>query len=251
MSSHTASRPDAHRQYLRVAQVILSDIDNGIYESGALLPSDREIARTMSVSRPTVREALVALEVAGVVTSTRGSGVRVSASRLTVLPADLPEVLSRPRELIEARCHTEPALMPLVVERLSEQPLQGLRQTNDEFAASAAGPFATADFARVGLAFHTRLAAMSGNSILANVIGNLASYELHPLWVLLNQSAMRSEAVRRQQVAEHESIVAALAQRDAEQATALLRAHLAGLRDLLFGPAGVADGDGQPGRRAI
>ena len=37
---------------------------------------------------------------------------------------------------------------------------------------------------------------MSGNSILANVIGNLASYELHPLWVLLNQSAMRSEAVR-------------------------------------------------------
>ena len=109
---------------MHVAQAILSDIDNGTYEPGVLLPSDREIARAMSVSRPTVREALVALEVAGVVTSTRGAGVRVSASRLTVLPADLPEVLNRPRELIEARCYTEPALMPLVVERLNEESLQ-------------------------------------------------------------------------------------------------------------------------------
>lgn len=251
MSSQPGPWPDAHRQYLHVAQAILSDIDNGTYEPGVLLPSDREIARAMSVSRPTVREALVALEVAGVVTSIRGAGVRVSASRLTVLPADLPEVLSRPRELIEARCYTEPALMPLVVERLNEESLQGLRDLTHEFAVSAAGPFATAGFARNGLAFHTRLAAMSGNSILANVIGNLASYELHPLWVLLNQSAMRSETVRTQQVFEHESIVVALERGDAEQGTALLRAHLAGVRDLLFGSAGQAPADdGQTGRRA-
>jgi GntR family transcriptional regulator, transcriptional repressor for pyruvate dehydrogenase complex len=234
MSSQTSSLLDTHRQYLHVAQAILADIDSGTYEPGVLLPSDREIARAMSVSRPTVREALVALEVAGVVTSTRGSGVRVNASRLTVVPVDLPGVLNRPRELIEARCCTEPALVPLVVDRLTDDSLARLRQLADQFSALAAKRAASAEFARIGLEFHTSLAEMSGNSILASVIGNLASYELHPLWVLLNLSAMRSQTVREQQAAEHVSIVTALAARDAAQATGLLRAHLEGLRDLLF-----------------
>lgn len=237
MSSHTISLPETHRQYLHVAQAILADVDSGTYEPGALLPSDREIAHAMSVSRPTVREALVALEVAGVVTSTRGAGVRVNASRLTVVPADLPEVLNRPRELIEARCCTEPALVPLVVGRLTGDSLARLRDVADQFAALAAEPSASADFARTGLDFHTTLADMSGNPILASMIGNLASYEQHPLWVLLNLSAMRSRPVRDQQAAEHASIVAALAERDAARAADLLRAHLEGLRDLLFGPA--------------
>lgn len=248
MSSQPASRPGA-RQYLHVAQAILSEIDNGKYQAGMLLPPDREIAKVMSVSRPTVREALVALEVAGVVTSARGAGVRVSASRQTVVPADVPEVLSRPRELIEARCCIEPALAPLVVERLTAQSLATLRQVTDEFAALAGGPVASAEFARKGLVFHTTLAEVSGNSILASVVGNLASYELHPLWVLLNQSAMRPETVRDQQVSEHAAIVAALAERDGIRAGDLLRAHLEGLRDLLFGrqagqvPGGTSAGD--------
>lgn len=236
MSSHTSSLLESHRQYLHVAQAILTDIDNRTYEPGALLPSDRDIARAMSVSRPTVREALVALEVAGVVTSTRGSGVRVNASRLTVVPVDRPEVLNRPRELIEARFCTEPALIPLVVDRLTDASLARLRQATDQFSALAVKPAASADFARIGLEFHTTLAEMSGNSILASIMGNLASYELHPLWVLLNLSAMRSQSVREQQAAEHASIVTALAERDAAQATSLLRAHLEGLRDLLFAP---------------
>lgn len=235
MSNQTAS-PSGARQYLHVAQAILSDIDDGKYQPGTLLPADREIAKAMSVSRPTVREALVALEVAGVVSSARGAGVRVSASRQTVLPAGVPEVLSRPRDLIEARYCMEPALMPLAVERLTEQSLDRLRQATSEFASLAAGPTASAGFARNGLAFHIALAEASGNSILVSTIENLASYEMHPLWVLLNQSAMRSPAVRSQQVSEHEAIVAALADRDAVRAADLLRAHLAGLRDLLFGP---------------
>lgn len=235
MSSQSSSLLESHRQYLHVAQAILADIDNGTYEPGALLPSDRDIARALSVSRPTVREALVALEVAGVVASTRGSGVRVYASRLTVMPAGLPEVLKRPRELIEARCCMEPALIPLVVDRLTIDALARLRDVAARFSALAAEPMVTEEFARIGLDFHTMLAEMSGNSILANAIGNLASYELHPLWVLLNLSAMRSQAIREQQAAEHAAIVAALAERDAPNASGLLRAHLDGLRDLLVG----------------
>lgn len=235
MSNQMTSLLESHRQYLHVAQAILADVDSGTYEPGSLLPSDRDIARAMSVSRPTVREALVALEVAGVVTSTRGSGVRVNASRLTVVPADLPEVLNRPRELIEARCCAEPALIPLVVDRLTGASLAPLHGVTEQFAALAAEPAASAEFARIGLNFHTTLAEMSGNSILASAIGNLASYELHPLWVLLNLSAMRSQAVREQQAAEHAAIVTAVAERDAGLASDLLRAHLDGLRDLLFG----------------
>src|SRR5512132_3751185 len=92
---------DSRRLYRQIADQIAALIDRGEYGAGERLPPERDLAKQLGVSRPSVREALIALEVEGYVEVRVGSGVyvvgnvpRASAS----MPAD-----SGPFELIRAR----------------------------------------------------------------------------------------------------------------------------------------------------
>src|SRR5579859_6372563 len=91
---------DSRRLYRQIADQITSLIDRGEYASGARLPPERDLARQLGVSRPSVREALIALEVEGYVDVRVGSGVYVTrpTQSRAALPAD-----SGPFELIRAR----------------------------------------------------------------------------------------------------------------------------------------------------
>ena len=65
------------RLYRRVADELAGSIRNGPYKTGEKLPAERELAETFGVSRPTVREAMIALEIFGVVEIRHGSGIYV------------------------------------------------------------------------------------------------------------------------------------------------------------------------------
>ena len=62
------------RLYKEVAQRMLDDFSKGQYAVGDRLPAERELAIEYEVSRPTVREAVIALEVQGIVEVRLGSG---------------------------------------------------------------------------------------------------------------------------------------------------------------------------------
>ena len=66
------------RLYVQIAYQIRSLIDNGEFPPGSRFPSEREMAKRLGVSRPSVREALIALEVEGYVEVRPGSGILVS-----------------------------------------------------------------------------------------------------------------------------------------------------------------------------
>src|SRR5450631_2937949 len=93
---------ETRRLYRQIADQIAALIDGGEFKPGARLPPERDLARQLGVSRPSVREALIALEVEGYVEVRVGSGVYVigpgRAARTETLPAD-----SGPFELIKAR----------------------------------------------------------------------------------------------------------------------------------------------------
>src|SRR5689334_18325649 len=100
---------DNRRLYRQIADQIAALIENGEYGSGQRLPPERDLARQLGVSRPSVREALIALEVEGYVEVRVGSGVyvlgRPRASAAPKLPADSgPFELIKARWLIEAEC---------------------------------------------------------------------------------------------------------------------------------------------------
>ena len=69
--------PEARRLYEQISQKLAKSIADGKYEIGHRLPSERELAQAFKVSRPTVREAIIALELDGLVEVRLGSGVYV------------------------------------------------------------------------------------------------------------------------------------------------------------------------------
>src|SRR5512134_3616174 len=94
---------EPQRLYRRIAEQIARLIRRGEYRAGERLPPERDLARQLKVSRPSVREALIALEVEGYVEVRVGSGVYVTHRRP---PVRRPESLTRdsgPFELITAR----------------------------------------------------------------------------------------------------------------------------------------------------
>src|ERR1700676_5332353 len=100
---------EPRRLYRQIADQIRTLIRAGEYVAGKRLPPERDLARQLGVSRPSVREALIALEVEGYVEVRVGSGVYVigaaRAARAEPLPADSgPFELIRARWLIEAEC---------------------------------------------------------------------------------------------------------------------------------------------------
>ena len=69
---------EARRLYRQIADQLRGLIERGEYAVGAKLPTERDLAEQLKVSRPTVREALIALEVEGLVRIRVGSGIYVS-----------------------------------------------------------------------------------------------------------------------------------------------------------------------------
>src|ERR1700761_3154471 len=68
---------ESRRLYRQIAELIGGYIDSGHYPPGTLLPAERELAQQLGVSRASVREALIALEVEGRVSVKVGNGVTV------------------------------------------------------------------------------------------------------------------------------------------------------------------------------
>ena len=80
------------RLYLEVATQIEQQIQNGLIRPGERLPSERELASRFEVSRPTIREAMIALEIAGLVEIKTGSGIYVLTQTEIQAPSLLDDV---------------------------------------------------------------------------------------------------------------------------------------------------------------
>src|SRR5438477_5020017 len=116
---------DNRRLYRQIADQIAALIEKGEYRNGARLPPERDLAKQLKVSRPSVREALIALEVEGYVEVRVGSGVYVvgrGAPRTSArLPAD-----SGPFELIKARWLIESECAALAAKQASKSQVKAI-----------------------------------------------------------------------------------------------------------------------------
>ena len=228
------------RRYLRVAQELLGEISDGHYLVGARLPSDREIALRGGVSRATAREALLVLQLIGVVEASVGAGVYVASA--TPLLDRHDSILAAPAELIETRIWVEPAVVRLCAERMTRTEVDDLYALLREadHAAESNRPFP--EFSDLSLAFHGALAANCRNRVLGSIARQLVEVTEHPLWVLLNQSVLRTVEDRKAQVAHHQAIVDAIAIHDPKAAGDAMKVHLAELEALIVPRAAVSPG---------
>ncbi len=221
------------RRYLDVVEAIETGIEAGEFANGSRLPSDREISQKLGVSRPTAREALLALEFAGLIEIRPGSGTYVT--RPDVSGANGVNLMDSPALLLEARIALEPAIARLCASRLSSDRLKVLK-ADLRLAAAETGPNGSpTELVRLGLEFHKHLSAGCENAILASLCGSLVSVNDHPLWTLLNRQAMLTVKARKTQVDAHRTILEAIATGDADGAYQAMRTHLDRLSTLLVG----------------
>lgn len=213
---------EARRLYRQVADQLRSLIDRGEYAVGSRLPTERELAEQLRVSRPTVREALIALEVEGRVRIRVGSGIYVIEPAAIAAPA-AASVIEGPFELLRAREFLESAI--------AEQAARVA--TRDDIARIDASLLAMENVEHPGeasmvhdRAFHVAIAGSLGNAVLVRVVGELFDQRLNPYFAQLAHY-FESPGTWRTALDEHRAVREAIAAHDPQAAREAMRAHLA------------------------
>jgi GntR family hexuronate regulon transcriptional repressor len=227
MSSATQ---DTQKLYQQIARTLAAAIEDGRYAPGDRLPSERELADDFGVSRPTIRDAMIALEFQGLVEARQGSGVYVKAA--PQISEDAAERDVSALELVEARRLFEGEACALASTIITDEQLALL----DHLVADMARDVAAEDLERHELEFHVAVARATGNAAICATVEDL--------WRLRQQSSNCAATLRRARsggrgdfITEHRNIATALRTRDPRTARQAMHAHLAQVIDDLLGLA--------------
>jgi len=212
---------DNRRLYRQIADQIAALIDAGEYAPGQRLPPERDLAKQLGVSRPSVREALIALEVEGYVEVRMGSGVYVADPRGSAGAARLPAD-SGPFELIRARWMIESECAALAAKEATKAQVRAIEEAVNEMESVRDRGVVPLEADR---AFHLRIAEATGNSALALVVQTLWAQRTGPLFLRLEHH-YDTPALWTVAIKEHRDIVAAIARRDPAAARAAMRRHM-------------------------
>lgn len=232
-----ADAPGKHpRRFMHVAQQLLASIHTGKLTPGDALPPDRTLAIDYAVSRPTVREALLALELLGVVEIRHGSGVYVCDQTLGHISSKEDAWFAASTSaLFEARTAVEPKITRLCAARLRSADTRRLAASINRAQKAIDSNADYAVFIDLQMQFHQLLSDGCNSPLLADINAHLMSMEEHPLWALLNQHIMRTRDQRQAQVDEHKTILDHVKRGDGEAAAAAMRDHITNLGRSVIG----------------
>ncbi|HEY2660545.1 MAG TPA: FadR/GntR family transcriptional regulator [Caulobacteraceae bacterium] len=224
-----AEKQETGRLYERVALDLAGKIARSVYAIGQRLPSERDLAQAYAVSRPTVREAIIALELDGLVEVRLGSGVYVTAKRPRGGKANETDI--GPFELLEARRAIESEACALAAVRITDEELDQLRLLVTEMQVENAHDVTLSEDA--DRRFHMLIAASTKNSAMIAAVQMLWDARARsPQYQLLSAKALAAGVAPR--IDEHAEIVEALETRKPETARQAMRCHLTRVLDSLL-----------------
>jgi len=205
-----------------VVQRIKELLQQGELKAGSRLPPERELAEMLEISRPSLRTALKALSVMGIIRAKPGAGTFIADS--------LPKVLNEPMEfwtllqntqtteLFEARRIIEAGLVELAAERATSEHLKAIAAEIEGMRKSLNDP---EKFLQHDVRFHQALAAAAGNKVMSGVMDTVAE-----LLLQVRRESIARASDKEDAVDWHERIYEAVRQREARRAKEILTAHL-------------------------
>ncbi len=219
------------RLYRQIADQLRALIHAGEFVVGSRLPAERDLALQLGVSRPSVREALIALEVEGLVEVRMGSGIVVIA-REPAASATPVDAAFGPFEIIRARQVIECELAAMAALATGPADVAALQDALDLMRADMAQGQAPVRGDRL---FHLRIAEAADNGPLLRTVTDLYDERNTPLFGQLGQ---HFETLPGWQLAlaEHQAVADAIARRDPEAARAAMHRHLQQSHDRLAVP---------------
>jgi len=220
-------RIETRKIYARVTDQILELVKNGSLGPGDQLPSEVRMAEQLGVGRSSVREALRALEILGIVESRSGIGSFVKRRSLpSAIVPGLQALTGKgtPLEILEARKAIEPQIAYLAALQRSEDDLEALERTVDlmEREVAKGGGRGTDE----DLQIHMLLASACKNPMLIDVFRLVKDRMLKRFWrvVTIEDFSTRERMVAY--VAHHREILSHLQRREAAEAAAVMLRHL-------------------------
>jgi DNA-binding FadR family transcriptional regulator len=220
---------DNRRLYEQIAQQLAGDIASGKYEVGQRLPSERELAQVFAVSRPTVREAIIALELDQLVDVRTGSGVYVVNRTPPGGKAGATDM--GPFELLEARRAIEGEACALAASRIDDSQLEELDALVAEMRNENKHDVVRSEDA--DRRFHELIARATQNSGMIAAVQMLWDARARSPQYRLLSTKVRAMGVKPR-IDEHTAIVKALRRHDADAARAAMRDHLSRVIEALL-----------------
>lgn len=215
--------------YIQIADQIRDQILNGAVEAGQQLPSERDLAASLGVSRPTVREALIALEVAGLVEVRVGVGAFIRDRGAA--PVSLPELSASPLEVTAVRQLLEPEAAALASQMISPEGTAHLAETLRQMRRETAEGRWSFETDRV---LHMTMAEACGNAVLRDMLDGLWKARGDEVDTRFHQHLQEVGSVRAHILIDHEAIVAAIVSGNAEGAREAMRRHLQFVSDAML-----------------
>ncbi len=212
---------EPQRLYRQIADQLRALIGRGEFAAGARLPAERDLARQLGVSRPSVREALIALEVEGWVEVRTGSGVYVlDRSQRPAAPISVTEW--GPLELIRARRVVEGETAALAAVHGKRRDFDAMQRAIDSMEALADRNVMPLEGDR---AFHLAIVEASGNTVLIETVQGFWDARKGPLFTRLG-GYFETVVSWRRAIAEHVAIRDAIVARDASAARTAMHEHM-------------------------
>jgi DNA-binding FadR family transcriptional regulator len=218
---------ETKRLYRQIAEQVRALIASGEFPLGSRLPPERDLAAQLGVSRPSVREALIALEVEGLVEVRMGSGIYVTALDAAPAARGRVDAALGPFDIIRARALVEAELAAVAARQRTPALVKKLRaavRAMEDDIARGVMPI------RGDREFHLALAEASGNAALLRVVTDLFDERNNPLFEQLGRHFENARSWRCA-VAEHRAVMRAVVAGEAAPARKAMQQHLQNSHD--------------------
>ncbi len=214
------------RKSLQVAEILVDELRRGELDAGTKLPSERELAEAMEVSRAVVREALNSLQMAGVVERRVGSGnyIRKDLDAALLAPGPINHDLDagvNVMEAIEARHALDLAVTKLALENSEPADIEMMQSAIAEMR-QALDDNRRRRYLELTLQFHVVVARAGGNSVLERLVVELIDFVRPHVWLIERNY---SDEIGEESFRIHKAMADGIERRDEKMALEAVALH--------------------------
>jgi DNA-binding FadR family transcriptional regulator len=214
--------------YSQIVSQFLDLIEQGEFMPGMRLPSERDLACQLNVSRVSLREALIILKIKGVVETVSGQGTFICNKPRTILQNYSPDAGESPFIILQSRKVIEPAIAGLAASDRTEDSLRNLEDILKWIESYYSKVHVLSDIYSEGdRKFHLEIARATQNSILIRCQEMIFSLMSQELWLaMIGHTTFSTPGRWQEALIEHQKIFEAIKSRDSLAATRRVRNHL-------------------------
>lgn len=224
------TRIENQKAYMLIVDQIEQLINAGELKVGERLPSERTMSKQFGVGRSTIREAITALDIMGLLEVRSGVGTFVRSDQ-KIKSNELDNTFS-PTDLFEARLYIEPEIARLAAIKAEEDDLKALESNLNRMETLEEDDLYT--FEEEDKVFHMLIARASHNEVYYSVSESLNRARIGPLWTRMKLKSCQTKSHIAHCNDEHRNVFQAIVEKDGAKAKTMQKQHIENVKKQFF-----------------